>query len=192
MKSLRVYFGFRSPYSRLGLHVIDRAGLDPELIPFFGPPGDVEFVDPTQNKLKLAYYREDVPRMTIRMGLPIGIPNPFEVDFTQANNAAVAAARDGKGLAFAIAVSDARWGRGEDVSDRAVLEACADAAGWSREAVGSAQEDPDIAARIADQHKLIEEDGVFGVPFAVLKSDAGVAKFWGHDRFDLLVEAAKA
>ena len=36
MPDIRVYFSFRSPYSRLGLHLIDRAGLDVELIPFTG------------------------------------------------------------------------------------------------------------------------------------------------------------
>jgi hypothetical protein len=37
---LRCYFGFRSPYSRLGLHKLARAGFDGRLIAFTGPPED--------------------------------------------------------------------------------------------------------------------------------------------------------
>ncbi len=188
MSSIRVYHAFRSPYSRLGLHIIDRAGLDVELIPFTGPPDGVSFSDPTASKPKLSYYGIDAPRMTMRMGLPIMRPSPFDVDFGPANKAAVAAARDGKGLAFALGVADARWGEGKNISDMSVLEACAEQCGWSADALHAAQEDADIAARLRKQRDQIAEDGVFGVPFAVM----GASKYWGHDRFELLVEEAKS
>ncbi len=187
MSSIRVYHAFRSPYSRLGLHVIDRAGLDVELIAFTGPPDGVTFSDPTASKPKLAYYGIDAPRMTMRMGLPIARPNPFDVDFCPANKGAVAAMRDGKGLAFTLSVADARWGEGKNVSDMSVLEACAEQCGWSAEALRGAQDDADITATLQKQRAQITEDGVFGVPFAV----RGASKYWGHDRFDLLVEEAK-
>ena len=83
-------------------------------------------------------------------------------------------------------MSDARWGEGKDVSEISVLESVADAIGWSAAAVRDAQDDAAIAAAMEEHRKLIEEDQVFGVPFAVV----GDQKFWGHDRFDLLVEAA--
>ncbi len=188
MSSIRVYHAFRSPYSRLGLHIIDRAGLDADLIPFTGPPEGAPFSDPMANKPKLAYYGIDAPRMTMRMGLPITRPSPFDVDFGPANKGAVAAVRDGKGLPFALSVADARWGEGKNVSDMSVLEACAEQCGWSADALRGAQEDADIAEILQKQREQIVEDGVFGVPFAVM----GVSKYWGHDRFDLLVEDTKS
>lgn len=188
MPQIRVYHSFRSPYSRLGLHIVDRAGLDAELIPFTGPPDGHQFDDPAANRLKLAYYMLDAPRMTMRMGLPISPPDPFEVDLTPSYKAAVAAARDGKGLAYALAVSDARWGGGENISEIGVLKACAEKAGWSAEAVEAAQTDPAVGKAMREHRALIEEDGVFGVPFAVMNG----AKYWGHDRFDLLAEDARA
>jgi 2-hydroxychromene-2-carboxylate isomerase len=188
MSKPRVYFAFRSPYSRLGLHVVSRAGLAVDLIPFTGPPDGVAFSDPVANRPKLAYYMQDAPRMTMRMGLSIVSPKPFDVDFSAANKAAIAAERDGAGLAFAIAVSDARWGRGCDLSDLAVLEACAEDCGWGARAVRAAQSDPSVGEAAKLHRTQIEKDGVFGVPFAVL----GDQKFWGHDRFDLFAEAAKA
>jgi 2-hydroxychromene-2-carboxylate isomerase len=187
MKPIRVYHSYRSPYARLGLHILDRAGLDAELIPFTGPPEGNQFDDPVANKLKLAYYMLDVPRMTMRMGLPIKPPTPFEVDMAPAYKASVAASRDGKGLPFALAVADARWGEGKDVSDMAVLKACAEKCGWDASAVEAAQDAPFVAKQMKEHRDMITEDGVFGVPFAVM----GEAKYWGHDRFPILVEDAK-
>ncbi len=188
MPSIRIYHGFRSPYSRLGLHIVRRAGLNAEIIPFTGPPEGMPFFDPAASPAKLAYYQLDAPRMTKRMGLPMRRPEPFETNYAPANRALVAAERDGKGFAFAIAVSDARWGEGKNIGEMEVLEKCAESAGWTSEALHAAQSDPEVKAIIKKHRALIAEDGVFGVPFAVL----GDAKYWGHDRFDLLTEDAKA
>ncbi len=186
--SIRVYHGFRSPYSRLGLHLLKRSGLAADLIPFTGPPEGHAFVDPTQNPLKLSYYFLDAPRMTMRLGLLMRPPNPFEVDMTAANKASVAAEIDGKGLDFALAVSDARWGKGRDVSDLSVLEACAEKAGWDPAQIAAAQDDGEVADAMRRHRQMIEGDGVFGVPFAVM----GAQKYWGHDRFHILAEDAGA
>lgn len=186
MPEIRVYHSFRSPYSRLGLHVLDRAGITPQLIPFTGPPEGDEFLDPVSSKSKLAYYRVDAPRMTMRMGLPIMPPNPFDVDMTPAYKAAVAAEEDGKGMAFALAVSDARWGEGKNITDMDVLKDCAEEAGWNAAAVEAAQTALSVGKTMKRQRAMIEEDGVFGVPFAVMNG----SKYWGHERFQLLVEEA--
>lgn len=185
---LRCYFGFRSPYSRLGLHKIAGAGFDGRLIAFTGPPEDAGgFADPAANKYKRDYYVHDLVRMTMRMGLPVARPDPFEVDWAPSNRAFQAANRDGKGLAFALAVSDARWGEGRDVSDPDVLGACAKAAGWTPPDLDALKTDADLKARFRADRDLISADGVFGVPFLVDGSD----KYWGHDRFDLWIEARR-
>ena len=184
MKAVRVYFGFRSPYSRLGLHKIARAGLDAQLIPFTGPPQGSEFFDPMRSPAKLGYYREDVLRMTVRAGLPLALPDPFEVDYAPANRAFVAADRAGAGLGFALGVSDARWGQGRDISRLDVLEDVMSAAGLDRALVRAAQDDPSLKEVFASHRALIEQDGVFGVPFAA--TPAG--RYWGQDRFDIMLE----
>jgi len=186
MPEIRVYHSFRSPYSRLGLHVLYRAGIEPQLIPFTGPPEGDEFLDPVSSKSKRAYYMIDAPRMTMRMGLPIMPPDPFNVDLTPSYKAAVAAEEDGKGMAFALAVSDARWGAGKNISEISVLKDCAEKAGWRSEAVEAAQTALSVGKALKKQRGLIEEDGVFGVPFAVMNG----GKYWGHDRFELLIEEA--
>ena len=178
----RCYFGFRSPYSRLGLHKLARAGIDADLHPFKTPEGAV-FQDPAANPLKRDYYGEDVLRMTARMDLPLAMPTPFDVDFALANAAFYAAKEAGAGLAFAIAVSDARWGRGLDISDGDVIAACADEAG----APDPRGYEPPRSA-LEETQDLIIADKVFGVPFLV----AGGARYWGQDRFDLFLEECAA
>lgn len=184
MADIRIYHSFRSPYSRLGLHIIDRANLEVELIPFSGPPEGSAFNDPVANAPKLEYYRLDVPRMTMRMGLPIIPPNPFDVDLVPSYKAAVGADRDGFGMAYALSVSDARWGEGKNISEISVLRECATKVGWSADAAEKAQSDLSVGKMMKTHRDMIEADKVFGVPFAVM----GDSKYWGHDRFDLLVE----
>ena len=185
--ALRVYFGFRSPYSRMGLHKVAQlsGGPEPFLIPFTGPAGGAAFLNPTDSPPKLGYYMEDAPRMAARMGLSVQLPNPFEVDYAPANRAFYAARAAGRGLAFALAVSDARWGEGRDISDARVIADCAAAA--------DVPEGTDLSAKSGDAVKAdraqLEEDGVFGVPFAVLVRGDKRERFWGQDRFDLLAEA---
>lgn len=181
----RCYFGFRSPYSRLGLHRLARAGFAGELIAFTGPPEDAGgFADPMANRYKRDYYIHDVIRMTARLGLPLGLPQPFDTDWAPANRAFQAARRDGVAMPFALAVSDARWGDGLDISDPDVLGRCAGRAGWTLPDLGALKADPEIRAMTAADRVLIAEDGVFGVPFLV----DGDQKYWGQDRFEVWVE----
>ncbi|WP_306016823.1 2-hydroxychromene-2-carboxylate isomerase [Oceanicaulis sp. MMSF_3324] len=180
----RCYFAFRSPYSRLGLHKLAKAGFDGELVIFTGPPDDAAFYDPTTNKYKLAYYQQDVFRMTVRMGLPLALPDPFDPDYRLANLSFIAAQNAGQGLDFAIAVSDARWGEGKNISEPGVLAGAAKAAGWDGFDARAIGADTSLAQTIKDQRALIEADGVFGVPFLVDGRD----KYWGQDRFDLWLE----
>ena len=185
MTEIRLYHAPRSPYSRLGLHKIARAGLDAVVMPFTGPPDGVPFSDPVANPVKLSYLQQDVFRMTVAMDLPLAVPDPFDVDFKPSQRACVAALIDGFGLSYAIAIADARWGEGKNVSELPVLQSAAESIGWSASRVADAQTDQDVTSELARHRQLINEDGVFGVPFAV----SGPNKYWGHDRFDLLIQS---
>ena len=186
-KRPRCYFAFRSPYSRLGLHKVANSGVDTQLIAFTGPPEDAPFADPTANKYKLAYYQQDVLRMTWRMSLPIAVPNPFDVDFTPANRAFVAADHAGKGLAMAVGLSDARWGEGKNISDPDIIAEVAAAIGWDGYDASAIAADPAITEALEHHRVMIAEDGIFGVPFLV----EGNNKYWGQDRFDIWLEERK-
>jgi 2-hydroxychromene-2-carboxylate isomerase len=118
------------------------------------------------------------------MSLPIALPDPFDVDFTPANRAFIAGDQAGHGLAFALAISDKRWGEGKNVSDPAVIAEAAKAAGWEGYDAGAVVADAAITAQLAANRELIAQDGVFGVPFLV----EGRNKYWGQDRFDIWLE----
>ena len=186
---LRIYFGFRSPYSRLGLHKVAalETAVPITLLPFTGPAQGAAFLDPTGSPPKLAYYAEDAPRMTARMGLPFAFPQPFEIGAAERANRAFYAARgEGLGLAFALAASDARWGEGRDLTDAAVIEEVARGVGV-RGDLTAARPDEE-----AEDRAQLEADGAFGVPFAVLEWGGTRQRFWGQDRFDLLAEALQS
>ncbi|MEM8985731.1 MAG: DsbA family protein [Pseudomonadota bacterium] len=186
MPQIRAYFAYRSPYSRLGLHQLAASGLEADVIPFTGPPEGEPFRNANLD-MSSAYYSyvaEDVLRETMRAGLPIAMPDPFDIDFTPAINAFLAAKREGAGLAFAIAASDARWGEGKNLSDLSVLKDVAHAAGLAPNLVEAAQADAQIEEDLREGRKLIEQDRVFGVPFFV----SGDQKYWGQDRFNRLLE----
>jgi len=189
LQKIRLYFAFRSPYSRFGLQRVARAGLDAELFPFTGPPEGNVFRDPRASPAVMDYARRDVLRTALRLGLPIAMPDPFEVEFRPANLAFLAAKRQSRGLAFALAVSEARWGRGENVSDLEVLRACAKEAGLTPELAAAAQSDAEVAAELEAGREWIERDQVFGVPFFVIaEGDKEGWRYWGQDRVAELLE----
>ena len=189
MDQLRIYFHFRSPYSRLGLHAVAQAGLEQKaetrIIPFTRPAGGAVFLNPTDSAPKRRYMIEDAPRMTARAGLPFALPRPMDPDFSVSLAAFYAARAEGRGLAFALAVSDARWGEGQDISDPELINKIAADGGVT----GDLTKAPD-PAEVAEDETLADNDGMFGVPFAALEQDGQKRqKFWGQDRFALLVEA---
>ncbi|MEM1379838.1 MAG: DsbA family protein [Pseudomonadota bacterium] len=188
---LRVYFHFRSPYSRLGLHKIARKKIAERttlsLHVFTGPADGAAFLNPTESKPKLRYIFEDAPRMTMRMGLQIMPPMTLDPDYRPSIAAFYAAREQGAALAFALAVSDARWGKGADISDHDVLSECAKEAGINLSRIGERS----VAEDEALDRASVERDGVFGVPFATLEDNSSSTHhLWGQDRFDLLDELA--
>lgn len=175
---IRVYYHPRSPYSRLGVHLLADRAIPCRAIPFTGPPEGVAFADPSQNPAKLAYFRQDIARMTARLGLPLQSPATMDPDFDLAIRAGIAAELAGNGLAFAHLISEARWGRGADVSDPSVVESCLEQAG------GGESDGRAVKRAYVEHRRLIEADQVFGVPFLVWVDQ----KYWGHDRFELFLD----
>ncbi|MEE2526489.1 DsbA family protein [Hyphobacterium sp. HN65] len=179
-----VFFAFRSPYSRLGLHKLKRAGIEAIAIPFTGPPDGAPFFNPTDSKPKLEYYLEDIPRMTERMGLPLAFPDPFEIRGDLPLRAFHWADQQGRGFDFALAASEARWGLGKDLASPDVLAVVASELGLDLPGAEELACDKRLDAEMATARQAVQQHGVFGVPFLV----ADGAKYWGQDRFDIYLE----
>ncbi|WOI53144.1 DsbA family protein [Parvularcula sp. LCG005] len=188
---LRVYFHFRSPYSRLGLYKLLKADIE-DAVPtrlhiLTKAAGTDDPINPGSTPARRAYLMQDVPRATMEAGLPISFPRPFDMDYMPAYSAFYAAREAGAGLAFATALSNSRWSDGSDVSDQAVIDEALSQAGLQP---GLSVDD--AGAQLAADTAMLEKDGAFGVPFAVLDADGRLEKFWGQDRFDLLIRKIKS
>lgn len=194
---LRVFFHFRSPYSRLGLHLLDKAAIEHVIPTTFHiltkAAGTDEPIDPGSTKPRRRYLMQDVPRMTTHHGLALNYPRPFDPDYRPSYAAFYAARAKGKGFAFALALSHARWGDGRDISDPEVLRSALEAADVDPDQTPM----PDPKPLLAEDTALLEEYGAFGVPFGVIDKgdgeDGGDKElFFGHDRFALLIDRARA
>lgn len=177
-------FSFRSPYAWLAARsVIPKlpADLDVRWVPFFPLPTFENFATPPI-EAKFKYLIRDVIRLANHYGAPLTFPSRDDPDWAIPHAAFVEADDAGSGKAFALAVFDARWSRGEDVAERGVLASAAEAAGLDpQRIVAAAFDEAKRRAVRADVQRRFDEDGIFGVPTLLMPRGT---RFWGHDRIE--------
>ncbi len=187
---VRFYWSFRSPYAWFAAHRVERMlhGLPVELewIPVFPPP-DHSLVPnlPTNLPSKARYMWEDSQRFADTYGLEFRIPEEMDTDWPRPHAAALHAGDQGKGPEFVLEGYRARFSRGEDVADDAVLSRIARTVGLDPAAVVAAADDPALRERIGAGFKQSFADEVFGVPTFVYRG----LMFFGNDRLEWLVDA---
>ncbi|CAN0584590.1 unnamed protein product, partial [Ectocarpus sp. 12 AP-2014] len=106
MKTLTFYFALRSPYSALASDMVYEAfssgayegTVNFRIAPFSNRNPD--FLDPVSNPLKLKYMMRDLPRLYAAREIPLGFPDPFDIDFSIPARMALAAQENGVGVAF--------------------------------------------------------------------------------------------
>lgn len=74
------------------------------------------------------------------------------------------AGEQGRQTAMKQALFEAYFGRAEDVSDRFVLLACAEAAGLDRQAAEAVLDSEDYAATVREEETMYQQAGVTAVP----------------------------
>lgn len=131
---------------------------------------------------KAQYMFKDLPRWQQLYDVPLSFPKVFPVHSLLASRCAIAADHLGHAEKGALAILGAYWGRGEDISQEAVLRQALDQAGLDGAAVLAKVQD----AAVKDELRLNTEDalkrGVFGAPTMFW----GDAMFWGNDRLEML------
>lgn len=178
-------FSFRSPYAWFAAEcVVPRIPCAESIrwLPFYPLP-EFENFSTSPLPAKTRYLIKDVTRLADFYGIgPMGWPPIVEPDWSVPHAAFVRADELGAGPDFARAVYAARWQRGEDIADEAVLRAAAEQAGTDANAVLEAAFD------VAGQHALAatiraayEHRGIFGVPTLITPWKT---RFWGHDRIE--------
>lgn len=183
------YFDPVSPYAWLAANALDRieaAGAQIVFQPvlFAALLNAHGNIGPAEVPAKRAYIFRDVMREAARAGLQFTGPPGHPFNPLQALRMCLAVTRQDERRRFALAVMNACWERGEDVSDPAVLSKLADGCGLNGPALQAAAQQPDIKMQLQAATENAIAGGVFGVPtFKV-----GAELFWGGDRINALVE----
>ncbi|GGA39659.1 2-hydroxychromene-2-carboxylate isomerase [Sphingomonas psychrolutea] len=203
-----LYFSFRSPYSYLAMPkcraAIARYDLDIALRPVY----PLAIREPTfferNHPNWLRYTFLDVLRLAQHDGITMLPPRPDPIvqDIATRQIAAEqpyifalvrmgqAAARRGRGFAFADAVSQLIWGGTEGWHADAHLAAAAQAAGLDFAELQAEARDDAVAldAELAANQAALEAAGHWGVPTLVFNGEP----FFGQDRVDLAIARMKA
>lgn len=194
----KVFFSFRSPFSWMAIErlqcVIPNVHDVMQLVPYWEPDATTDaalvargaaFHYVSMSKAKHLYILHDVKRLSHALGLRLAWPVDLSPWWEPSHLGWLKARRLGGGAAFYSALVSARWQRGENISDPAVVKAAAVKADLDPEVIAAAVDDPDVreegVACLADAY----EDDIFGVPFFRL----GRERFWGIDRVDAFLHA---
>ena len=199
-----LFYSFRSPYSYLATGRIVELAQRYDVRVNFRPVYPLAVRKPdffkTINPLWPRYVLLDIVRIAQMLGIPLGWPQPdpivMDIETLEISKdqpyiyrlvrLGIAAALEGKGLAFADAVSRVIWSgdiKGWHEGDH--LEKAVARAGLDLQAMDRAIEArPEYYDGIAaENQKALEEAGHWGVPTAVFKGEP----FFGQDRLDVLL-----
>jgi len=200
----RVHFSFRSPYSWMAierlLRVLPDAHETIQFVPYWDPDpltecalresgGEFHYVQ--MSKAKHLYLLQDTKRLARRLGFTMRWPIDVDPWWEVPHLAFLKARQLGAEAPFYAAACAARWERGENICDPAVIAGVGDAIGLDGAALATATDDPGIRAEALDCLLLAYTDDIFGIPYFRV----GRHRFWGIDRLDdflaeLLPEAA--
>ncbi|GAA2311113.1 2-hydroxychromene-2-carboxylate isomerase [Streptomyces violaceusniger] len=200
VKPPRWYFSLRSPYSWLAFRELTENHPDVadtiEWRPCWEPAeatrklldeAGIRLPYVHMSKEKHLYILQDIKRLAAASGLTVGWPIDTDPNWDIAHLAYFVADDLGRGRDFIRLVYQARWQRGLNISDPAVIAGVGERLGLDGEALAGAADDPDIRARGVEALRAADRDGAFGVPFFVHRHD----KFWGSDRLPGFIEAVR-
>ena len=135
-----------------------------------------------QTPARVAWYRQDIADRMARHGVAYDPHPDYPLRPSRALRSCVYAAEQGCADAFVTAVMRGYWFERKDISNLAVLQAIADAAGLGPRPVADIVEDGRYKAAVAANTDDAIARGVFGVPTFLFDGKL----FFGSDRMDLL------
>lgn len=179
-----LYFDLGSPYAYLAFErAREVLGVQPGLRPVllgavFARRGFGSWSETPARDGRMA----EIEARAARYGLaPLRWPEGWPADGLAAMRAAVWAEHEGRLREFAGAVLRAQFTQGADISDGAVLEACAQEAGLPAGALAEALARPEIKQDLRARTDSAWEAGVRGVPSIAV----GSSIFYGDDQLEL-------
>lgn len=187
---LDFYFDFLSPFAYLAETQIgaiaDRYGLELHYKPMNLQAAKLAAGNngPSNRQIavKLHYLTTDLERWAKRYGVPLKFPPGYASE--RANRGTFYAIDRGQQRDYVGHLYQAVWGRGEEMSDEAVLSKVAENLGWSGDEFLDYTQGKDSARRYADINNEAQARGVFGVPAMFVDQEM----WWGNDRLPFLTE----
>ncbi|MDD9826952.1 MAG: 2-hydroxychromene-2-carboxylate isomerase, partial [Deltaproteobacteria bacterium] len=189
MATLEFFYDVGSPWTYLAFHRIENLARDAgaELIwkpilvgGVFNAVNQTVYEQRAQpNPLKQRYHAKDLQDWARLYGLEIHWPSVFPVNSVKAMRGALVM-QDASALPrWSRACFEAYWGRGEDISQDAVLAQLARGLSQQPDAFLARIAEPEIKARLrANTDELVQRGG-FGSPTLFV---AGSDMFFGNDR----------
>lgn len=185
---VELYFNFRSPYcyvaSKTLFRIVDDYHANLVWRPLGGWTGRSS---PERAKVKVPLTRQDMRRITAKMGIPMN-PPPITTDPTIAGAASLYAQKQGLLREWIVEVMRAEWASGQDIGDESVLLAVGDSIGLDQVGLKASFSDAGYLQQLEDNWVEAEKKGLIGVPSFVI----GDELFWGSDRIDYVLDHLSA
>lgn len=181
---VKLFFNFRSPYcyiaSKTLFAIYDDFHANLVWRPLGGWSGRSS---PERAKVKVPLTRQDVRRITAKMGIPMN-PPPITTDPTAAGAASLLAEERGLLRPWIVEVMRAEWAEGKDIGNPDVLLAIGEQIGLEAEELRAAFTDQARLAQLEKNWGEAQELGLIGVP----SFQVGEELFWGSDRIEYVLD----
>lgn len=179
-----LFFNFRSPYcyiaSKTLFRIYDEFHANLVWRPLGGWSGRSS---PDRAKVKIPLVRQDVRRITAKMGIPMN-PPPISTEPTRAAAASLLAEERDLLRPWIVEVMRAEWAGGLDIGDEQVLLDVGAKIGLDTAELQAAFSDEGKLAQLDRNWDEAQELGLIGVP----SFQVGEELFWGADRIEYVLD----
>ncbi len=181
---VKLYFNFRSPYCYIASKTLFQIFDDYEANLVWRPLGGWSGrSSPERAKVKIPLTRQDVRRVTAKMGIPM-VPPPITTEPTKAGAASLLADEWGLLRQWIVEVMRAEWAHGLDIGDESVLLEVGQRIGLDGDALTASFSKPAYIEQLENNWAEAQELGLIGVP----SFQIGEELFWGSDRIEYVLD----
>jgi len=181
---VKVFFNFRSPYCYIASKTLFQIFDDYDTKLLWRPLGGWSGRSaPERAKIKIPLVRQDVRRITAKLGIPMK-PPPITTEPTIAGAASLLAEERGVLREWIVEVMRAEWAQGLDIGDESVLLDVGSGIGLDEQELKASFSNPQYLGQLEKNWAEAQELGLIGVP----SFQIGEELFWGQDRIEYVME----
>jgi 2-hydroxychromene-2-carboxylate isomerase len=181
---VKLFFNFRSPYCYIATKTLFQIYDDFHANLVWRPLGGwAGRSSPERAKVKVPLVRQDVRRITGKMGVPMN-PPPITTDPTRAGAVSLLAEERDLLRPWIVEIMRAEWAHGRDIGDEQVLLEVGTAVGLDAEEMQASFSDAQKLAQLDSNWEEAQDLGLIGVP----SFQIGDELFWGSDRIEYVLD----